>query len=84
MIRSIIMARVYYATAAEDGGSILLYSWIPGEERAEKLGSYDVPDGYSYFQASLKADAGYVCFALRAARITAVFLWALTPQRRSS
>ncbi len=29
-----------------------------GEERAEKLGSYDVPDGYSYFQASLKADAG--------------------------
>lgn len=56
---------VYYAAAAEDGGSILLYSWIPGEERAEKLGSYDVPDGYSYFQASLKADAGYVCFALR-------------------
>ena len=56
---------VYYAADAEDGGSILLYSWIPGEKRAEKLGSYDVPDGYSYFQASLKADAGYVCFALR-------------------
>lgn len=56
---------VYYAAAAEDGGSILLYSWIPGEKRAEKLGSYDVPDGYSYFQASLKADAGCVCFALR-------------------
>lgn len=56
---------VYYATAAEDGGSILLYSWIPGEERAEKLGSYDVPDGYSFFQASLKADSECVCFALR-------------------
>lgn len=56
---------VYYAAAAEDGGSILLYSWIPGEERAEKLGSYDVPDGYSYFQASLKADSECVCFALR-------------------
>lgn len=56
---------VYYAAAAEDGGSILLYSWIPGEERAEKLGSYDVPDGYSFFQASLKADSECVCFALR-------------------
>lgn len=56
---------LYYAAAAEDGGSILLYSWIPGEERAEKLGSYDVPDGYSYFQASLKADSECVCFALR-------------------
>lgn len=56
---------VYYAADAEDGGSILLYSWIPGEERAEKLGSYDVPDGYSFFQASLKADSECVCFALR-------------------
>lgn len=56
---------LYYATDAEDGGSILLYSWIPGEKRAEKLGSYDVPDGYSFFQASLKADSECVCFALR-------------------
>lgn len=56
---------VYYAAAAEDGGSILLYSWIPGEECAENLGSYDVPDGYSFFQASLKADSECVCFALR-------------------
>lgn len=56
---------LYYAADAEDGGSILLYSWIPGEERAEKLGSYDVPDGYSFFQASLKADSECVCFALR-------------------
>lgn len=56
---------LYYAADAEDGGSILLYSWIPGEKRAEKLGSYDVPDGYSFFQASLKADSECVCFALR-------------------